>query len=425
MNYDSLMREKLPGFIYQLLRSIGETGDEIGCYVFVVGGFVRDLLMLQPNLDADIVVDGDGIAFAQAFACCKSGQVKSHERFGTAVVTLADGFKIDAATARTEVYIHSGALPVVKPGSIKEDLHRRDFTINSMAIKLNSEEFGQLVDFFGGMMDLQNRSIRILHDYSFVDDPTRMFRAIKYEQRYGFSIEPHTEELLEKAVMDDSLKMISRQRFRNEILLILKESDPVPALRRMAHFHLMKYIHPEIHLSHYLAVLFYRIREVFTWWNSISSTGHRKADIILLNLMALLDQLDAAQTEDVSVRLVLTRRYAEALKVFKNQLPDILQLIAEDIPHSRIWELLKELLLEELLFAMASSTGRARDNISLYLTRIRGVKPWVDGNDLHRLGYPEGPLYTRILDKTFAAQLDGVLADKQQAIDFIKSKFPI
>lgn len=423
MNCKSLMSEQLPGYIYQLLAYIGKTGDSVGYPMFVVGGFVRDLLIGRPNLDVDVVVEGDGIVFAHAFAEARDGKVKHHKRFGTAVVTLPDGFKVDVATARMEVYDHPGALPSVKPSSIRDDLRRRDFTINAMAIELNEGRFGELVDFFGGRFDLESKWVRVLHDLSFADDPTRIFRAIRFEQRHGFSLEPRTEKLLEEAVAGDSLRTITGQRLRNEILLILKEEEPVPIIRRMAHFHLTKYIHPKIRVSDDLVELFYRIKGTLEWWNSTSA--HSGAEPALLNLMALMDQLNAAETEDASKRLVLRKKYNEALKASKVLLPGIIRRIREvkDTP-SQVYKALKNLPLEALLFAMAKAYEMS-DSIEYYLTETRNINPLVNGNDLHKLGYPEGPLYTQILDSTFAAQLDGLIADKDEAIEFVKRRWGV
>jgi tRNA nucleotidyltransferase (CCA-adding enzyme) len=423
MKLESLMREQLPEDVYQLLRKMGETGDEMGWPTFVVGGIVRDLIIQRPDLDVDIVVEGDGIAFAHALAESLKGAVRRHRRFGTAAVALPGGFKVDVATARTETYAHPGALPSVEPGDIKEDLRRRDFTINAMAIKLNRDQFGRLVDFFDGRGDLSEGAVRILHNLSFQDDPTRIFRAIRFEQRYRFSIEPHTEKLLGKSVTDGYLARITGQRLRNEILLILKEEDPLPAIRRMAHFDLVKYIHPSICVSHGLVGLFDGVRRISEWWDSV--LGHGRADAVLLNLMALLDQLDAAEVEDVSKRLALRKKHTDALRVSKTHLPDILRRMdGAEIPSSEIYRMLKGLPLEVLLFAIASSPETC-DSIASYLLGLRKVRPLVNGNDLRELMYPEGPLYTQILDRTFAAQLDGLIADRREAIQFIKSRFPL
>jgi len=419
-NYEYLMSENLPKHVYRLLRSIGKSGGK-KFPVFVVGGFVRDLLMGQPNLDIDIVTEGDGIEFAQAFATAQKGSIKRHERFGTAVASLPDGFKIDVATARTEIYDHPGALPSVEFSTIKDDLQRRDFTVNAMAIELNGDRFGELVDFFGGKLDTKTGSVRALHDLSFVDDPTRLFRAIRFERRYGFTIEPHTYDLMMKAVAEGALEEITKERIRNEILLILREDNLIRVINRMAHFHLMEYIHPKISVSEEMAWLFDRIKDVMTWWYS----ERGRADTVLLNLLILLDQLDAGETEDASARLVLRKGYAEALIALKTRLPAILESMSEGRKKpSEIYEMLKGLPLEVLLFIIAKYTDIS-ESVMFYLGQLRKAKPLVNGDDLSKLHYPKGPLYTEILAATFAAQLDGLVENKEEAIQFVKSQFPI
>lgn len=418
MNYKSLMQDRLPTEVYDLLKSIGEAGYEMNYPIFVVGGFVRDLLMGHPNLDIDVVVEGDGVAFARSYALESNSNVIAHDRFGTAIVTLPDGLKIDVATARTETYSYPGALPDVSPGSIKDDLRRRDFTINAMAIELNAGKFGELVDFFDGLSDIQSKYIRILHDLSFIDDPTRIFRAIRFEQRFSFSIEPHTKLLMEEAISGNSLKTITGQRIRNEILLILKEQKPLPSIYRMAEFNLTEFIHPAIRISHEMYELFHNIERFMNFLYNI------KADRTLINLMALLDQLDAAEVEDVSKRLALTNMYAESLRLAKSELFMAMQRIGDTDRSSIIYKNLKQFRPEVLLFSIAKYEG-TREKVIFYLTHLRAVKSWVNGNDLKKLGYPEGPLYTKILDAVFAAQLDSLIANKTEAIEFVIGRWEI
>ena len=184
----SLIKDRLSKDIIRYLESITQIGDRLNVSIYAVGGFVRDLILNVPNKDIDIVVEGEGIPFAVCLAELFGGQVKSHEKFGTSVVTLSNGDRIDVATARTEYYKHPAALPIVEKGSIKSDLFRRDFTVNSMAIKLTGSNAFCLIDFFDGEKDLRSRKIHVLHSLSFIDDPCRLFRAIRFEQRFGFEI---------------------------------------------------------------------------------------------------------------------------------------------------------------------------------------------------------------------------------------------
>jgi len=420
MNYKTLMQRKLPEYICQLLISIGEISHQMGYTAFVVGGFVRDFILGRDNLDVDIVIEGNGLDFASKFAEINKGKVKSHERFGTAVVILPDGFKIDVATARTEIYDRPGALPKVQFCFIKADLFRRDFSINAMAIDLSDNQFGELVDPLNGYSDLRNGLIRVIYDLSFEDDPTRIFRAIKYEQRYGFSMETQTEKLLKLAVRRNFLDTITKQRLRNEILLILKEYELDMTVKRMEHFDILKYIHPKLKFTGTIGIRF--IMQKFLTSVVSSKFSIDKVDKVLLNLIILLDQLDESQVAEVSRTLVLEKKYSEALLMANDRLNIALRAIDRSVSPSEIYESLKGFPIEVLMFGVIISQSDARKNrIMLYITALRNKKPFITGNDLKKMGYPEGPLYSEILTKTFYAQLDGVIKDKNQAIDFVMS----
>ena len=218
-----LMKERLPARLKSLLEEVGQVGDTLGYSVYAVGGFVRDLLMRVENFDIDLVVEGDGIRFAETFEKRTSCRIRTHQKFGTAIILFPDGLKIDVATARWETYDSPAALPTVEKGSIKMDLSRRDFTINTLAIQLNPRGYGEIIDFFGGMKDIKEKTIRVLHNLSFVEDPTRIFRAIRFEQRLGFQIGKHTQHLMRNSVKMGFLQRLSGGRILSELILILKE----------------------------------------------------------------------------------------------------------------------------------------------------------------------------------------------------------
>ena len=181
------MKERLSRRIIDILKAIGENANKLGYDAYVVGGFVRDLFLYRSNEDMDIVIEGDGIAFAKRYAEAVHARIHAYDKFGTAVIIFPDGFKIDVASARLEYYKFPAALPTVQMSSIKLDLFRRDFTVNTLAIQLNPAKFGVLIDFFAAQRDIKEKTIRVLHNLSFVEDPTRVFRAIRFEQRFGFS----------------------------------------------------------------------------------------------------------------------------------------------------------------------------------------------------------------------------------------------
>ncbi|MEJ2056498.1 MAG: prohead protease, partial [Desulfofustis sp.] len=232
-NLTHLLTSSLPKNLISLLQRVGEVADQFNFNAFVIGGFVRDLLLKKPNMDLDIVVEGDGIVFARRLADELHGRVRVHERFGTATLILEDELKVDIATARLEYYEYPAALPTVELSSIKLDLYRRDFSINAMAIQLNPEHFGKLIDFFNSQNDLKQRAIKVLHNLSFVDDPTRIFRAIRFETRMSFIIVKHTERLIRNAVKMNLFGKADDPRFFTELKILLSEEH---ALRRSNDF---------------------------------------------------------------------------------------------------------------------------------------------------------------------------------------------
>ena len=201
--------------------------------------------MDEPSFDVDIAVEGDGITFGRALAQALGGRVVPHDKFGTAIV-LYDGGRVDVATSRTEFYDYPGALPAVEQASIRQDLYRRDFTINAMAVSLKGEDFGRLVDFFGGLQDLEAKVIRVLHNLSFIDDPTRLFRAIRYENRYGFRMDAHTFGLARACIEMELVGELSSARLRDELQALLSEAEVGDSLRRMAELRLDQAIHPHL-----------------------------------------------------------------------------------------------------------------------------------------------------------------------------------
>jgi tRNA nucleotidyltransferase (CCA-adding enzyme) len=230
MNHDKNILN-IPDKVVSILKAAGSVGDNYKYRVFAVGGFVRDLFLGVNNFDIDISVEGDGLQFAKKLADKLNGSLIMHEQFGTA--TIEADYKIDIATARSEIYKFPAVYPGVKFGTIEEDLKRRDFTINAIAISLNSTGFAEIVDFFNGRKDLKNGIIRVLHNSSFIDDPTRIFRAVRFEQRYNFKICEHAQALIINAIKAGMLDRLKKQRIEKEINIILKEQRAPFMLKRL------------------------------------------------------------------------------------------------------------------------------------------------------------------------------------------------
>jgi tRNA nucleotidyltransferase (CCA-adding enzyme) len=234
MKISARMKQKLSPAMQGILHEAGYLAPEMGFHAYAVGGMVRDLLLGIGNFDLDIVIEGDGILFAQTLAGRLHAKATSHERFGTATITFPDRLRVDVATARTEIYERPAMLPRVAPGSIRDDMARRDFTINALAVSLMPGEFGRLLDMFRGVRDLRERHIRVLHEQSFMDDPTRIFRALRFEVRLGFRIVRSSEQLITEALSRSILSKLEDYRIATELRLILEEPDPAGPLKRLA-----------------------------------------------------------------------------------------------------------------------------------------------------------------------------------------------
>src|SRR4029079_1484243 len=238
---------RLPPERLTLLRQLGDLADRGGVSLYLVGGVVRDLLLKRKNWDLDLTVEGNGIAFARLVAERYGSGLAVFARFATSRLVFPTGLKVDIATTRRESYAQPAALPDVEPASLNEDLYRRDFTIDAMAIQLNPGQFGRLYDPYGGQHDLKAKTLRVLHARSFQDDPTRIFRAIRFEQRFGFRVERITMRLLIQAASTNLIQQLSGPRLQNEIVLLLAEQDPVRAIVRLGRLKLLRFLHRRLY----------------------------------------------------------------------------------------------------------------------------------------------------------------------------------
>ncbi len=420
-NLSKKMARLLPRGTMALLKKIGALADQNNCSAFVVGGLVRDLVMGRRNMDLDIVVEGDGMRFAGVLAKKLGGSLVVHRRFGTASVYTPEALKIDIATARKELYEAPAALPTVEFSSLKNDLIRRDFTINAMAVSLNSANFGQLIDFFGGERDLGLGRIKVLHDSSFIDDPTRIFRAVRFEQRFGFRIDAHTEDLLKRAVSREMFDRTEKQRIRDELVLILKEPDPLKGLRRMDSLHELAFIHPAIRFSRRMEALFKSIGDCTAWYRN-STLGGRAIDGWLLYLMALVDDLGYNELHSLCGKFVFSNRDRLRLLAFKKIYKRAVAVIGKKSvrPH-RIFALLEPLPYEVILAIMAKAPSQeVRSKIEEFFTRYHRTRLEINGRDLKAIGLEPGPGFKKILDKVLYRKVDGYLKSKADELVYAK-----
>jgi tRNA nucleotidyltransferase (CCA-adding enzyme) len=407
-NVQGLLRSRLPKPLVGLLEESGRLADRMGIAAYVVGGCVRDLLLGIENLDLDLVVEGDGIAFAKKLAEAKQARVSAHDRFGTAVVHLPDGFKLDVATARTEYYEYPTALPTVEQSSIKKDLYRRDFTINALAVRLNAKGFGDVLDFYGGQRDLNDKTVRVLHSLSFVEDPTRVFRAIRFGIRFGFRLGRDTEALISGAVKMNLFNRLSGHRVLEELKLLLGEREPIEAVRRLADLGLLRFIHPKLAWSPRLQGLLKAAAEAADWYRLLFLD--RPVEVWLIYVMALLEVLPERAVNEVLKRFPFTQADATKLRAVRVGSRAVLRQLARRPPPTpaETYRLLSGLADETLLGLMAKSKSEAvKRQVSAYVTLYRHVKPVTTGSELKALGLKPGPQFKRLLDRLLEARLNG------------------
>lgn len=420
LNCLSMMEERLPTKILAILRLAGQIADNLGSTVYCVGGFVRDFFLQVPNFDLDLVVEGNGEELAAGLAERLGGKQRIHERFRTAVVSLPDGTKIDVATARTEYYEFPAALPRVEKSSIREDLYRRDFTINTLAIYLNADRFGELIDYFGGRRDLEQGIIRILYNLSFVEDPTRILRAIRFEQRYSFTIEPDTLRFAIDAIERRMLGKLSYKRILHELILILSEKDPGNSLDRMKEIGLWKYILPEVKLEHLNRVTLKRISIVVVWLEERYYPANVKSWLVYI--LVLLARLSDDEVQGVLERYPFDNHAIRAIKESR-QVPAVAQFLTDNnhLAAHQIDEMLGEWTQENIVYLLLLVREEAAwNNLVHYLDRKERVRIEINGNDLKGMGIKEGPVYRMIFDKLYQLKLDGFILNRQDELIQVK-----
>ncbi len=398
-------------YIRRLLQEIGRFGAELSQPVYVVGGFVRDLLIGHETLDIDIVVEGDAVDFAHQLAEVWASKVQLHHQFKTATITRRDGLKLDFVSARNETYPSPGALPSVEYGTITEDLRRRDFSINALAIRLQPNTFGELVDCTDGLQDLGAGRIRVLHAQSFIDDPTRIFRAIRYEGRYNFQITESDRQRILDAIDQGILDLISGQRIRNEIDHILSEEAAPQMINRMDAFDLFGAIHPIWQISPNFDVFWTAAGQAIKWAStSLPNDPINTRAILWMTLLTAVDSIEV-----IGSRLGLENALCAKLST-QAQLEHDLNALSVSSKPSEVYQLLNSYPLEPIVFARLQSSQPAWrvEKLSNYLTYLRTVRPLITGDDLIQRGLKPGRAFSDLLWSAFAAQLDGKVSTTQE-----------
>jgi tRNA nucleotidyltransferase (CCA-adding enzyme) len=391
------------GPVFDAVRATSEPYEG----VYLVGGTVRDILLEERNFDVDIAVEGDGIAFARTLAAALKGRFRPHEKFGTAVVLYGDGDRVDVVTARTEFYDAPAALPAVEHATIREDLFRRDFTINAMAVSLKGGDYGRLVDPFGGRADLETGTIRVLHNLSFIDDPTRIFRAVRYENRYGFRMDEHTARLARGCIEMGLVGDLSSARLRDELVALLEEGEVAHSIVRLGELGADRAIHPQLEADEEAAALLARLRE-------LAERYELDVPAWRLGLAALARRLPPNEAYDWLARLKVRRRDAEQIAAAVTVGPRLVErLRSGEASPSEIVSLADPYHPDAPLFALALSD---LEPLHAYFGNLRDVHLDIGGSDLAELGLRESPRVGEILAELRRRKLNGELDGRESEL---------
>lgn len=399
MNLARQIEQYLPQQLLELVKDISGQAAKWGQRVYLVGGVVRDLLLDYPNFDLDLVVEGDAVKLAQQVAETSQAKLLAHHRFGTAKLRY-ENFTLDLATARRETYAKPGALPTVTPGTLKDDLIRRDFSINAMAISLAANDYGELIDPYHGKSDLGHRLIRILHPGSFRDDATRILRGIRYEQRLGFELEAQTARLLKRDI--PMLDAISGDRIRHELELIFKEKQPELVIKRLAELGVLPRISPFLKGDGWIAEKFDKVRRL-----------KKPTPLPSLYFCLVIYSFSERGIEQFLARLNMSAKLSRAMRDTLRLKTSLPLLDRSSLKPSEIYYLLRE--YEPLAIqanAIASDSSMVHRYLQLFLTKLRYVRTSLDGEELKRLGISAGPEMGKVLQVLHKAKLDGEVSTR-------------
>ncbi len=406
------LERKLPPQLMDFLKSAGKKAAERNEKAYIVGGVVRDLLLGLANYDIDLTVEGDAVALAHELLGNTAGTITVHKQFNTAKIEL-EGWNIDFATARSETYARPGALPEITPASLMEDLKRRDFTVNAMAIGLSGKNYGTLYDPCNGKTDLRGKIIRVLHDGSFIDDSTRIWRGLRYEQRLGFQIEAHTLELLKRDI--PVLDSVSGERICYEIDCILKEQYPERVFKRAGLLGVLGKLNASIKFDTPMEEWFARTRE----------TAYPNPPSPVLYWLLLTYNLDIDNRERLISYLKLPKRIAQALRDCHAVKERLETLAAPAIKNSQIYRLLCDYSLPAITAnIIATDVEESRAALNLYMEKLRYVKSAIKGGDIMKMGVEQGPQLKKMLDAVLDARLNGEAVNREDEMAIVRKMLP-
>ena len=401
------------------LRRLGELAEERGVRAHVVGGFVRDMLLGRKNLDMDVVVEGDGVEFSQSAAELFGARVKIHRRFGTAVLVLSKELHVDITSARTEYYTRPGALPTVERSSLRQDLFRRDFSINAMAACINPDCFGAIADPFGGRRDLGKGTLRVLHSLSFVEDPTRVLRAARFEKRYGFPMDASSEELARRAVEMQVLDEVSGARLREEMLDIIDEDSPSDVFQRLEDIGALAIL---LYLDASADRVIEALAKTERGYKRLEGRFSRKPRRRVTLVASMVHGADGRLADKWLSHLRFGREYGDPTRSVAERGPLALKRLSDGrkMRDSRLFHVCEPLPAEVLIYLWSIGEEKARKRVERYIEEISRVEPEVTGEDLIEMGLAPGPGFSAILSQARDDRLDGKTVGREAEMANLK-----
>jgi len=423
-NYKKKLEYNLPKDLYNIIVKLGEIADYLNYKAYIVGGMVRDLLLERENYDLDIVIEGDGLKYAKKVKEIFDVEIDLHKKFKTAVLFF-DDYKVDIATARSETYKSPGALPDVISSSLKYDLYRRDFTINAMAISISEDDFGDLIDFFNSYNDLKNELIKIMHNISFIEDPTRILRAVRFAARFDFEFDRQTKKLIEDAIDLNMLDKISGRRIKDEIKLIFKEDYPEKCFLLMDEMDIFEGIISNTHFTKEKEKLFREIRHVLHWYDHLYL--NEEINTIYLYFLALLYDLKMVKIENYGDKFELTKQFKIISQEVKTFIRKKYQVVKrnDSLKKSKVYDLFKGLKFESILFLTAfyREDEKFQRYSSIYLIDIYPKEPLLNGKDLKKMGIKNGLRIKKILNDLKIQHINDKIETKKGAKKYIKKYY--
>lgn len=412
---------KLPQELKRILSLVRQISLGTGMPAYLVGGSVRDLILGAKNFDLDITVCGDGVIFARRLAEKLKVDVIVHERFKTATLILPGDLKLDIATTRRETYPSPAALPQISAGGLSEDLARRDFTINTLALDINQAQDNGIIDLFGGQKDLARGQIRVLHALSFIDDPTRILRALRFSCRFGFRIEPGTLRLLKEAVDQGFLGRVNPHRLRDELVLLLKENEPFEPLSALGKLGALSFIDHKFKVGRTMKNSFRLAKKQMDWFAK-DFQMRRQLDRWLVYFALLLAPLKLARIKKVVDRLGLRKGESSRLvSYYRGRKQLAAALSKKTVSADKIFSLLEPLSYESIILLKSTVKNKyLHKHLADFFAVYNGMRLCVGGDDLGALGIAPGPRYQKILAKVLAAKLKGRLAGRQEELALIR-----